>query len=486
MARKGQREASGHTILVVDDNEEYLASTVRLLAREGHDVFSASSGKAGLEIARRERLDVVLVDYFMPAMTGEQFVLELRTFAPYVQVVLQTGYSSERPAREMLRRLDIQGYHDKSEGPDKLCLWVDVAIRAAFTLQLLQKSRAGLEYILAVTPELHRIQPLDQLLQGILLQTVGLLGAVDSFLAVASRASIDALASDGFVATVQSGGGGLRFRAATGRFADRIQIERPLSDEELAPLARALETSRVQVIDSGTVVPLRVGDAVIGLIFVDRCVGDRDREILAVFANQAAVAIHNVSLYELAAVDQTTSVYTRRFFEQALLRELRSAYRCGGPTALLMVDVDDMKSVNDRGGHLAGDQALAGVGTLLKRCTRATDIVGRYGGDEFAVVLPGTDREGAEVVVRRILAAASDLRVGATPITLTVGMAALDDGKAKEGRNGARSQRYFEAMTKCIVSAADEALYEGKGAGRARAGTTRRVAWRHESSAPPS
>jgi CheY-like chemotaxis protein len=141
MARKGQREASGHTILVVDDNEEYLASTVRLLAREGHDVFSASSGKAGLEIARRERLDVVLVDYFMPAMTGEQFVLELRTFAPYVQVVLQTGYSSERPAREMLRRLDIQGYHDKSEGPDKLCLWVDVAIRAAFTLQLLQKSR---------------------------------------------------------------------------------------------------------------------------------------------------------------------------------------------------------------------------------------------------------------------------------------------------------------------------------------------------------
>jgi len=62
----------------------------------------------------------------MPGMTGEQVVTALRQFNPHVQIILQTGYASECPPREMLHRLDIQGYFDKSEGPDKLLLWVDV------------------------------------------------------------------------------------------------------------------------------------------------------------------------------------------------------------------------------------------------------------------------------------------------------------------------------------------------------------------------
>lgn len=128
------------------------APTERLLAREGHTVIAANNPLQALEILRRERVDLVLVDFFMPQMTGEAFVMELRSFNPLVQVILQTGYASEQPPRELLRRLDIQGYFDKSEGPDKLLLWTDVGLKAAFAVQLLEKGRLGLRYILNVTP----------------------------------------------------------------------------------------------------------------------------------------------------------------------------------------------------------------------------------------------------------------------------------------------------------------------------------------------
>ena len=69
----------------------------------------------------------------MPGITGDEVVAQLRQFNTHVQVILQTGYASEQLPREMLRRLDIQGYHDKSEGPEKLLLWADVGLKAAYT-----------------------------------------------------------------------------------------------------------------------------------------------------------------------------------------------------------------------------------------------------------------------------------------------------------------------------------------------------------------
>src|SRR5207237_9500123 len=141
-----------------------------LLEREGHTVPTATNGAEALAILPQQKVDLLLLDYFMPGMTGEQVVAEVRKFDPFVQVILQTGYASEQPPRELLHRLNIQGYYDKSEGPDRLLLWTDVGLKAAYTVQLLHKSRQGLRYILDVTPELHRIQQLHDLLQGILLQ----------------------------------------------------------------------------------------------------------------------------------------------------------------------------------------------------------------------------------------------------------------------------------------------------------------------------
>ncbi|NOT56081.1 MAG: hybrid sensor histidine kinase/response regulator [Deltaproteobacteria bacterium] len=132
MARKRTTaQPSGHTILVIDDQEEILTSVRLLLEREGHQVLTALSGEEGLTLFRREKIHLVIVDYFMPGMTGEDVVRVIRQFDSDVQILLQTGYSGEKPALATLRELDIQGYHSKTDGPEHLLLWVEATRKAA-------------------------------------------------------------------------------------------------------------------------------------------------------------------------------------------------------------------------------------------------------------------------------------------------------------------------------------------------------------------
>lgn len=138
--RRTTAEPSGFTILVVDDKEEVLTSTKLLLEREGHRVLTTASGEEALALFHHHQVHLVIVDYFMPRMNGEELVQAIRTLDADVEILLQTGYSGERPPREMLRALDIQGYHDKSEGPERLLLWVDVALKAATRLKQVKET----------------------------------------------------------------------------------------------------------------------------------------------------------------------------------------------------------------------------------------------------------------------------------------------------------------------------------------------------------
>ena len=150
MARKrGHTDSSGYTILVVDDQEETLASVKLVLEREGHTVLVADSGQRALELFGQHQVHLLLVDYFMPRMTGEELIAELRKVDSQVQIVLQTGYSGEKPPREMLHKLDIQGYHDKAEGPDKLLLWVDVALKSYEQLRRVREAEILKSQLLA-------------------------------------------------------------------------------------------------------------------------------------------------------------------------------------------------------------------------------------------------------------------------------------------------------------------------------------------------
>lgn len=297
MSRKYKQEnRDGSKILLVDDNLEYLEATKMLLQRDGHDVTTTSTGRDALEKVKNHYFDLVLVDYYMPGMTGEEFVSELRKFNCFLQVILQTGYASENPPRELLKRLEIQGYFDKSEGPNKLLLWVDVGLKAAKTIRFINRSRESLNYILNAIPDLHSIQPLDELLKGILIHVMGIVGAENSFLAVfRENEQLAPMKADHKEAFDDDPG--LFVHTGTGRFSEKKNIREYLGHPVLVIINKAIEDCGIMILDGCTILPLKVEDKIIGALYLEKEIdAAQDIDLLKIFTNQSAVAIYNSRL----------------------------------------------------------------------------------------------------------------------------------------------------------------------------------------------
>jgi diguanylate cyclase (GGDEF)-like protein len=232
--------------------------------------------------------------------------------------------------------------------------------------------------------------------------------------------------------------------ALLGAFADAIEqlvpssglvlLERNEAEDELTPvLMRGTRN------DDALRVPLVAHGRVTGALSIHREGDDsefRDEELefIARFADAAALVLDNARararLAQLAQTDDLTGALNRRGFFEAAERELARATREDTHTALLVVDVDDLKGVNDRHGHSLGDALLAQVAETLSSRTRRGDIVGRLGGDEFAVVLPGAGRDAAENLAHELehllRNAVIETLSGRIVATASVGVAATD------------------------------------------------------------
>ncbi len=190
-------------------------------------------------------------------------------------------------------------------------------------------------------------------------------------------------------------------------------------------------------------------------------------KVLTALANQTAIAIENADLYVRlrhdAVTDGLTGAYNYKTLMQTLRAELRRAQRYGSPVTFVMIDVDYLKRYNDRFGHMAGSEVLAQVARLLMDNCRNTDIVGKYGGDEFALILPQTTLEGALSVAERMRAAIASYQfqnVAPGDITCSFGIASFpEDGG--------------DVLT--LVAAADQKLFQAKREGKNTLRTTRPV-----------
>jgi len=247
------------------------------------------------------------------------------------------------------------------------------------------------------------------------------------------------------------------------------------------------DVSRQQLLrwrqQASLMVPLVVGDTVVGALEVSephrsRHFTEQEIALCVALGEQAAAAIHNAQLYgrvleqkamiELqATTDGLTGLHNHRHFWECLRHEVARAKRYGQPLSLLMLDLDGFKAVNDRYGHLAGDQVLNALGDVLRAQVRqGIDAPARYGGEEFTVVLPCTDSrldetgtlDGAVTAAQRIRQAIADLRVplegdATATITVSIGVATLPD---------------HAADAEDLVSKADQALYLAKRRGKNR------------------
>ncbi|HEU5182362.1 MAG TPA: diguanylate cyclase [Candidatus Polarisedimenticolia bacterium] len=183
---------------------------------------------------------------------------------------------------------------------------------------------------------------------------------------------------------------------------------------------------------------------------------DIDRlSVITTIAQQAAVAIENARHYQLATRDQLTGLFLRHHFLQRLADERTRAQRYRTPFAVLMLDLDTFKEINDRHGHNTGDRFLAETSEAIQRSLRSSDIACRWGGDEFCVLLPQTDLEAARSTAERIRKAIEDLAApGGVRATASLGVATYPTD--------------FDGSVEDLVKRADQALYRAKGEGKDR------------------
>jgi len=169
--------------------------------------------------------------------------------------------------------------------------------------------------------------------------------------------------------------------------------------------------------------------------------------------------VENARVYgaveQMAVTDGLTGLYNRRYFQQALERELSRADRGGGSLALLLLDIDHFKVLNDTYGHAIGDAVLKKIATVLHETLRKGDVLARYGGEEFVVLLPQATYQGAQEFAQRVWKAVGTAKIHPAGrghrVTASVGWALLpDDADTAEA----------------LVDAADRALYFAKESGR--------------------
>jgi len=168
---------------------------------------------------------------------------------------------------------------------------------------------------------------------------------------------------------------------------------------------------------------------------------------------------------KLSTVDDLTDLYNYRAFRQTLITEIKRHARYKRPLNLLMIDIDNFKEVNDRFGHLVGDQILKKLAELLKKSVRACDHLARYGGEEFAVILPETTENEAYMVGERIVLTVNEFQFE-TASAGPVGRLSVSVGLASFPADAVESQQ--------LIEKADEALYRGKKLGKNRICTFRK------------
>jgi len=213
---------------------------------------------------------------------------------------------------------------------------------------------------------------------------------------------------------------------------------------------------------SALIAPFLVEQRVAGAMILESRIPDRfdDHQlaVLTTVAQQAAAALESAQQQRRARIDSLTGFFLREYFFRRLEEEQRRARRYGGRFALLMLDLDEFKSINDRHGHLAGDRYLRAVAATVRAQLRSADMPCRYGGDEFSLLLPETDLQGARTIAERIREAVAQLEVEAEGAflrsTVSIGVAAFPEHSTDEAKD--------------LMRHADEALYRAKRAGRDR------------------
>jgi len=456
-------------VLVVDDDISLRELIEKTLTRTGCNVMTAREGGEGLQILLTHRFDVVISDLMMEPMDGITFLSEALRIWPWMGVIVLSGFIQEDLR---LKAADI-GINTILEKPVSFQQLTQKVQEEAFRMRkrfadsnsiLLDHIQYQLNILRENTRTTIEATSLEQALGNLSRDLGQALPSVAT--AIMSCESKDGKAI--MAATLR--------RPVTAEFVQRTETlirkrYKMLSGKDISPDA-SLAVSGVEISESGIsdpsnafTFPIITNGVVTGiLIFVpptDHRCSDSDISFLYHAANHLTtvlLAFHRIR--ELAVRDELTGLYNRHHLQDELPGIWQMTARYGFSPAVMILDIDHFKLVNDNYGHIAGDQVLKELGQIVRAVCRSSDLIARYGGDEIVVVLPDADPGSLGKLARRLIEAvrAHTFCMGTHDLRCTVSLGAAS-GRMKDGSM---------VSSDTLLARADEALYISKRNGRDR------------------
>jgi two-component system cell cycle response regulator len=455
-------------LLLVDDSSAVRGVLASRLRDRGYEVEEAADGVAGAELALEHPPDVVVTDLWMPGLSGVQVCRLLRS-EPRTQgipVILVTG-ESDRRSRFWARTAGAAAYVAKTDTQALLAALDALGPLAArppvgppgprrrgsIHERLSERLDAAL-FESVVAGEVRSLAQSDGDAELVFSGLVQLVSEIASYrwLALATHPT------------------GRLFLHAAPDAREACETEARASLGVVSPDAAftVLDDRALRGRPSPPIVAqVRLGTAMAGVVAVgpsERGASSEDKQLVAIIARELGGPLRIVSLVDaarhLAMTDPLTGLLNRRAFVEAMSREISRAARHEHPLSVMLLDVDHFKKVNDTRGHEGGDIVLRGVAQIARRIARKSDLVARWGGEEFVAGLPHAAGAGARVAAERLRRAIADASFALPEgepmrITASIGVAHAAPGETLD----------------VVVARADQAMYLAKSRGRNRVET---------------
>lgn len=294
MRLKTLRQSKEYKILIVDDEIGIIDSLSIVLGKNGYKCKGVTDPLEAIEIIKQEHFDLLILDFLMQPIHGDKVVERIRQFNTDLYILLLTGHKDLAPPLETIKKLDIQGYCEKSDRFDQTLLLVESGIKSISQMQTIKKFRDGLNKILQALPKIYQLQPIDNILEEILSEILSLIDSKDAFILVDDTTGEQ---NNGIFQNNSIFQGIGRFKAKISDFVDM------LGPEIMEQIGYARTSKQVIKHDKAVILPLiNEFSKAIGVIYVECDVDEEGLKLLEIYSSQAASSLNNAFLHSLVNI----------------------------------------------------------------------------------------------------------------------------------------------------------------------------------------
>lgn len=318
--RRGSRTEENYKVIIIDDDIGIIDSISILLRRKGYEYVGVTNPLDGIERLKKEHFDLVILDYIMEPINGDETVEEIRKFDKDVYILFLTGHKDLAPPLEALENFDIQGYCEKSDKFEQLTLFIESAIKAIAQKRTINKFKDGLNKIIEALPKIYQLQPIGNILEEILMQLMPLVYSSNAFIMA------DDISNDENKKSIFKGIG--IFNTDINTFMQNLSADFMDDIGKARNLNVTLETR------DGLIIPLTIENNFnLGVIYIESNNYQEGMKLLEIYAKQAASAINNAYMHSIVNIknDELNATYA----------ELKKRYMDTIETLRLTVDAKD-------------------------------------------------------------------------------------------------------------------------------------------------